>query len=278
MQIKGGRLLIYKNLQLEKKGEKTMKIKKSKKRQILTCTAILLLSIVVVLLSIFGSNSMNASAATSLQGPSDPYYHHIETGNPTKREMVALYTYVQEYGIENEVPLKALHQGIEVQAKTSFSITQEECNKSSYSASETVTLSLEAKYGTNASFAIDGIGAGAYSEFSASFSGSFTVSLTKEVEERQIETRNYDITDPADYGFYTVTLKTYSARKFRILVNWYKYESNLVDNKWENWKEIDNGVISTYYYIPTESTYISFDKYDTPTDYKKYMKKYSALL
>lgn len=245
-----------------------------------------LLSMMMALLVVFavvftmGSTTLIASAATNVNSKAYRYDHYIEDTGTFKRDRV-YYINVYEYDtLVYNVPLKALHSGLDIQTKTSFSLTKESTISSSYSATETIGAKLSSKYGSSAEADIEMVKAKLYNEFAAEFSATYSNTITRTVSEKTVVTQNYNITDPADYGFYTVTLKAYTAQKYLITISWYEYTCERENTKsdWSEWKQVENGYYSTNYYIPTtSSTYVSFEKYDSATDYASYMDKYHAI-
>ena len=240
------------------------------------------MSLLLVFAVVFavGSTPLVASAATNSNSEPYRYDHYLEDTDTFKRDRV-YYVTVYEYDTPvYDVPLKALHSGLDIQTNTKFSITKETTVSSSYSATETIGYKLTSKYGTSIGAEIELITAKIYNEFASEFSATYSNSLTRTVSEKTVATQTYDITDPADYGFYTVTLKAYTAKKYYIGISWYEYTCERENTKsdWSEWEQVNSGSYYTYYYIPTSSsTYVSFEKYDSARAYASYMDKYHAI-
>lgn len=240
-----------------------------------------LMAIMLILVSIFtiSGTTLKASAAIIANGPSKHTEMIKETD--TFKRFVEYNTYVYEYDkLTYDVPLKALTYGLDIRTKTSFSFTKESSISSEYSATETISAKLSSKYGTSAEAKIEDVSAKAYSEFAAEFGASYSNTLTRSISAKTFTTQTYNITDPADFGFYVVTLKAYSAKKYYIVSYWTEYTSERKNTKsdWSSNKMVASGTLCTYYYIPTSSyTYVSFEKYDTAIEYASYMDKYHAI-
>lgn len=223
-------------------------------------------------------SSINTRAVPSYVSYSDP----VNISDNCKR-MVVITTYLNEYDAEYDVPLKALNKGLDIRSKGEYTLSKQVEYSTVYTTEQVITEKYSSEIGTGAEFGIDidiaELAIKATSKFTEEYSRQYTTSTTSTTSEIYVQSRTYNITEPADFGFYTITLKAYKAIKYMFRSYISIYESQYRDKEWKNWELIDDSqeYHYVYYYVPIDdATYAAFEKFDSAKAYYEYMNSYHA--